>query len=155
MVELFLTPPSARQERPVNVSDDRCAWRILDERGFFCDDTLWPAGSVLYYDDEPNDQMEPLNDMARNAMRVYLTKLDELARQVAEKNGKNFVSRIRNIEEAINDLREDKMKVQLVQGGEGTPIMGAKRKVARAQKVGAPEVAETTRGRKSTKATAL
>lgn len=145
--ELFLTPPQVRQaQQPLVVTNDRPAYRVLDERGLFADDTLWPAGSVIYFDDEPNEELEPLNEKARDVMRAYIQKLDAYAEDVAKKTGKRFIGRSRNLEDAMNDLREDSRRVSLVQDGKdgGVPIMGAKRRgKPKISKVGAPEVPET------------
>lgn len=142
---LSLVNPLAlrNNQQPLVVKPDRPAYRVLDERGFFGDDQLWPVGSVIYYDDEPNEEMEPLNDLAFKKMRTYLEKLDAFAEEVAQKTGKRFLGRTRNIDDALNDLREDARRVQLVSGDGGVPVMGAKRGRPKVQRVGEPEVAET------------
>ena len=140
--ELFFAPPSHKALPPL--TQDRPAYRILDERGFFCDDVLWPVGSIVYYDDEPNEQMEPLNDKARDAMIALIRKLDGFAEEVAKQTGKKFVSRAKDLEESLNQLRESARRVEIVQGDGGVPIMGAKRTKRRAQAVGEQETPETT-----------
>lgn len=145
--ELFTTPPQARQnQQPIVITNEKPAYRVLDERGLFADDQLWLAGSVIYYEDEPNEDMEPLNEKAREAMKIYIEKLDACAEEVAKKTGKRFVARSRNLEDAMNDIREDTRRVSLVQDGKdgGVPIMGAKRRGRpKITKVGAAETPET------------
>lgn len=147
MADLFLTPPQARQsQQPLVITNDKPAYRILAERGFFADDTLWQAGVVIYYEDEPNEEMEPLNDKAREIMKEYLMKLDTFAEEVAKKTGKRFMGRAKTLDEALDNVREDARRVSLVQDGKdgGVPIMGAKRRGRpRITKVGAEEVPET------------
>ena len=146
MADLYLTPPSFRHKQEPTIREDRPAYRIIDERGFFCDDNLWPNGSIVYYSEEPNEQMEPLNELAREAMMVYLTKLDGFAKEVALKDGKRFVSRAKNLEDAMADLRDRAKAPELKQGDGGTPILSGKRKnsAPKAQSVLASEVSETT-----------
>lgn len=147
MADLFLTPPQARQsQQPLIITNDKPAYRVLAERGLFADDTLWPAGSVIYFEDEPNEEMEPLNEKAREALKVYLIKLDDLAEEVAKKTGKRFMGRARTLDEALDNAREDAKRVSLVQDGKdgGVPIMGAKRRGRpRISKVGTEETPET------------
>lgn len=140
--ELFFAPPRQAERLP-NLDPDKAAYRVLDERGFFCDDHLWPVGSLVYFEGEPNEEMEPLNDKAREAMRAYLTKLDECAAEVAKQTGKKFMSRTKTLEEAMNQLREANRRIEVVQGDGGVPIMGGRRRGRpKAVKVGAEEVAE-------------
>lgn len=143
--QLFLTNPAAMggNQQPLVINNERPAYRVLAERGFFADDVLWTAGKIIYFDDEPNEELEPLNEKARDAMMALLTKLDEYAAEVAARNGKKFVSRIKSMEEAMNQLREDSRRVSLVAGDGGVPLMGAKRKGRRAMEVGTPETPET------------
>jgi hypothetical protein len=78
---------------------DRPAYRILDVAGFFGpDDQLWPEGSEIYFDGEPNEEMEPLNAAAQAKMLAYLEKLDALGRAAAEKAGRPFVGRPRSLD---------------------------------------------------------
>lgn len=144
--QLFLNPPgsSGSNGQPLVISNDRPAYRVLAERGFFADDILWTTGKVIYFDDEPNEELEPLNDKARDAIMAHLTKLDEYAAEMAARNGKKFVSRIKNMEEAMNLLREDTRRVSLVQGDGGVPLMGAKKRGRpRSSEVGKVEAPET------------
>lgn len=145
MTELYLYPPQGgRNQQQLVIKNDRPAYRVLNEPGLFAGDTLWPAGSVIYYDDTPNEEMEPLNDLARDRMREYLTFLNECAAEVAKQSGKRLIGGRKNIEEAMNDLREDTRRMELVKGDGGVPIMGAKKRGRpRVQKVGEPDVPET------------
>ena len=145
MPDLFLSPPSARNQGQKVLDSDKPAYRVLAERGFYAGDHLFQAGDLVYFFEEPNEELEPLNELAKQAMMVYLRKLDDCAREVAEKNGKRFVSRVKDMDAALNEIREESRKVSLVNGDEGVPIMGGKRKGrASVQRVGEPDTAETT-----------
>jgi hypothetical protein len=108
------------------ISNDRPAYRILATAGFYGpDDTLYPEGAAIYFEDEPNEDMEPLNQPAREAMTAYLDKLDRLGEIAAKAAGRAFVGRPRTLDGAIALAREDARRVQLVQGDGGVPLMGA------------------------------
>lgn len=106
------------------MNNERAAYRILAANGFFGpDDHLYivdASGNYpeIYYDGEPNDEMEPLNDLARSRMLAYLEKQDNFGRQAAEKAGKAYVGRPRDLDGAIQlataVARED-MRIQGVQ----------------------------------------
>ena len=79
------------------------AYRILSPNGFYGpDDHLYIEDSngpaEISYDGEPNEEMEPLNEAARIKMAAYLEKLDSAAREAAEKAGKAFIERPRNLD---------------------------------------------------------
>ena len=117
MRELFLTPPRPRVD-PV-IPQNKPVYRVLDEHGFFGpDDTLHPMGALVVLYDAPNENMEPMNDLAREALDAVLDSLDESARKVAEENGRFFSGRPRNKEDMIANASEDARKQ--------TAIMGAK-----------------------------
>lgn len=89
------------------ISNDKPAYRILAVSGFYGpDDTLYPEGSEIYYEGEPNEEMEPLNEPARVKLVEYLEKLDVLARQVSEKTGKTYIGRPRTLDGALAWARE-------------------------------------------------
>lgn len=111
------------------IPNDVPVYRVLAVSGFFGpDDTLYPEGSVIRYMDEPNEEFEPLNDMARVAQSEYFDKLDGLARIAAEKAGRQFAGRARSLEDAVAIASQDARRVQLVSGDGGVPLMGAKRR---------------------------
>jgi hypothetical protein len=129
----------------MNIPQDRPAYRILEGSFFGPDDHLYKEGECIVFDDEPNEQMEPLNDLAREAMNTYLTKLDKLAQAVAEKNGRSFASRRPTLEESMANAHQEARRVELISGDGGVPLMGAKRGRGRPriEKLGGEEVPET------------
>lgn len=115
--ELFLTPPRPRVDPPI--PQNKPVFRVLNEKGFFGpDDTLHPMGSLIVLYDFPNEDMEPMNDLAREKMEDYLDSLEESARKVAEINGRFFSGRPRNKEDMLANASEDARR--------DTVIMGAK-----------------------------
>ena len=125
MVELFMSPP--KEKAMPAIPQDKPVYRILAEKGFFGpDDTLHPEGEIIVLWDKPNEDMEPLNDMARSAFEIMVTELDESARAVADKNGRFFSGRARSKEDLIANASEDARRVQSLSNPNGVRIMGAK-----------------------------
>lgn len=126
------------------VSNLKPAYRILNEKGFFGpDDHLYAEGSEIYYEGEPNEDMEPLNEPAQKAMEKYFDKLDALARKVAEKAGIEYAGRPRSLDDKIQLASAEARQVQLIKGGEGVPLMGGvKHDSPKIERIGASEVPE-------------
>lgn len=94
------------------MDNTRAAYRVLDPSGFYSDDdTLYTVDSQgepaeIYFDGEPNEQLEPLNELARQRMSTYLDKLDTLGRAAAEKLGRPYVSRPKTLDGALEFATE-------------------------------------------------
>src|SRR5580765_1502623 len=83
-------------------------YRQCNPHGFFADDdTLYPEGSEFFWMGEPNEFMAPLNEPARTAMMEYQTKLDEFARKLADKMGRPFMGRAKDLAEQLAQVRAD------------------------------------------------
>ena len=91
--------------------------------------------------------MEALNEPARERLRALYTKLDELGREAADKNGRKFAGRPRSIEAALAEATQDARRVQLIAGDGGVPIMGTRATAATIEKIEDREIADTTRRR--------
>lgn len=110
------------------IPTDKPVYRVLATQGFFGpNDHLYPEGATIIFMDEPNEEMEPLNDLAHKAQRSYFEKLDAAAAAGAKAAGRPFIARAASIEDAIALSREDARRVQLVQGDGGVPLTGARR----------------------------
>lgn len=131
------------------ITNERPAYRILSEKGFFGpDDHLYHEGDCIYFDGIPNEDFEPLNEPARKQMEDLFASLDAAARKAAEKAGREYSGRPKSLEAAIALSRQDARQVQLINGGPGVPLMGAKNKDA--PKIEKIEEAETPQtGRKT------
>lgn len=133
--ELFLTPPRPRVDPAI--PQDKPVFRVLDEHGFFGpDDTLHVEGSLIVLHDCPNENMEPMNELARASMEAYLDELEESAKKVAEINGRFFAGRPRSKQDMMANASEDARK--------NVSIMGVKNDVSnRIESVGPKETPET------------
>lgn len=113
----------------MQIPQDIPVYKILDEHGFYgSDDRLYLAGEIITLEDEPNEDMEPMNALARERLQAYLDKLDGFAKLAAEKHGRAFVGRARTLDAAITMATQDARRVQLVKGDGGIPIMGGKKR---------------------------
>lgn len=123
----------------------RAEYRVLDPAGFYGDDdNLYLEGEEIFFDGEPNEQMEPLNDIATERLTAHLQKLDDFARLKAEKFNVPFVGRPRSLDGAIALATQE--------AKDDMSIMGARNRVSsieRIEKSGAPETgtANPKRGR--------
>lgn len=110
------------------ISEDRPAYRVLATAGFNGpDDHLYSEGAVIYYDDEPNLEFEPMNGKARAAINAYIDKLDQAGRVAAEKAGRTYTGIPRTLDDAVRIASQDARRVQLVQGDGGVPLMGGRK----------------------------
>ena len=126
MVQLFTKPP--KKEVLPDIPQDRPVYRILNEQGFYApNDRLYQAGEFVALWDVPNEDMEPMNELAREALDKYIDTLEASAKLVAEKNGRAYSGRPRSKEEMIDAANIDARRAQTVgMGDKGVPIMGAK-----------------------------
>lgn len=114
------------------ISNERAAYRILDPNGFFSDDdTLYKEGSEIYFDGIPNEQMEPLNQVARDRLVAHLEELDRLGREAAAKAGRAYAGRPRSLDGGLA-LASAIQKAEM-------GVMGAKAKQASTQTLDSPE----------------
>lgn len=106
----------------MNINNTQAAYRVLSSVGFFSDDDhLYQEGDEIYFDGVPNEELEPLNELAKQRLEAYLTVLDQKAREVAEKTGRPFVGRPRNLDGALT-LATEVQRANM-------QIMGSKDKV--------------------------
>lgn len=123
-----LSPIPPQKQGAVFIKEDRPTYRITDEKGFFApNDKLYPEGSVIKYNGEPNPNMEPLNELAIGKMREYLKKLDKLGKDASVKAGKSYVS----LADAFDTAREleaqraaETSDVEELTNNKQVPLMG-------------------------------
>lgn len=126
MVKLSPVPP---QFQPALViPQDRPVYRIGEGNFFGPDDHLYTEGNVVAWDDEPNEEMIPLNDLAQQKMLEYLAKLDAAGRKVADKIGVGYTNKEDAFKNAQVLAKEDAKKVQLINSSPEVTLMGAKKR---------------------------
>lgn len=125
---LGLSPVPPQRQAPLVINNDRPAYKIADPKGFFGpNDRLYDEGTAIYWDEEPNKQMVPLNEMATERMREYLEKIDTLGRKAAEKLGSFYNSELDAFENARLRMTQEARQVEIIGASELIPLMGAKK----------------------------
>ncbi len=124
------------------VPPDKPTYRLLSPF-FGPNDHLYEEGDVIVFGGCPNEDMEPLNEPARAKLRAYVEALDAGAKALAEKSGRSFFARPRNIDQAMAQASADARAVQLNPGGPGVPLQGARKDPGLIEKLGDEEVPET------------
>ncbi len=69
-----------------------------------------------------------MNELAMNAMKAYLDKLDTFGKAAAEKAGKAYISLAHAFENAHALASQEGRRVTLLNGTHEIPIMGVKRR---------------------------
>lgn len=133
-MQLFTTPP--RQSfQPVVIPQDVAVYRIKEGK-FYADDELFEAGSIISWDEEPNLEMEPLNELAMDRYGEFLKKIDDLGRAKAKQDGKSYVSYADAFANFASLQQNPGKKVGVLNAPTEVPIMGGKRpNKVRAKKV--------------------
>ncbi len=103
------------------IDNTRAAYRILAATGFFGpDDHLYIMDAEgnypeIYFDGTPNEEMEPLNELAKTRYVAEMERLDNLGRLAAEKAGRSYAGRPRDLDGAVviaTAIARDSMKIQ-------------------------------------------
>ena len=63
---------------------------LVNDPGVYLDDTHWVGGTTIDYTGTPNLSLVPLNDPAKRAMAEFIDRLEQGAREMAARNGRNF-----------------------------------------------------------------
>ena len=134
--ELSPIPPKM-YAAPVIPQDVPC-YRILKQ--CFLDDTMYFESDIVTWMEEPNVEMEPLNDLAQKASDAFFDKCEELGRKAAAKNDKMYAALQRPFSRDRKLNTADKRRVELIKGDGGIPVMGARRGPGRPPKAQKLEV---------------
>lgn len=120
----------------MSIDNTRPAYRVLATNGFFGpDDHLYREGEEIYFDGEPNEEMEPLNELARLRIVEFITKLEDESRKIADKLGKPFHGRPRSLDGGLALATELQRN--------GIAIMGAKKDTSNIKQIKTEETPET------------
>ena len=108
------------------IPQDVAVYRIL--KPCYLDDAYVIGGDIVSWDREPNKEMEPLNDLAREATNAFFDKLDACGKEASAKNGMKYIPMRRPVEEEIAMTNSANRRVEIIKGDGGVPIMGAKKR---------------------------
>jgi hypothetical protein len=115
------------------VPQDVACYRIL--KACYLDDIMFFEGDIVTWSEEPNKEMEPLNQLAKEATNEFFDKCEKLAIEASKIKGTRYIPLRRPIEEERELNSSDKRRVELIKGDGGIPVMGARRDRAKASKV--------------------
>lgn len=123
-MQLFAQRPMAMQ--PTLIPDDVPVYRVKEGK-FYVDDRLLEEGAIIICQEEPNQEMEPLNELAKVAMLEYLEKLDKHGMEVAAKLGKAYVSTKDAFQNSMQLAKEDGRRVSVLNERREIPTLGAEK----------------------------
>lgn len=145
------SPMPPKVYAPANIREDRPAYRIL--KMCFLDDRACFEGELVYWDEEPNKEMEPLNELARQATRAFFDNREELGKQASLAKGMRYIPLRRPVEEDRELNSSEARRVEIIKGDGGVPVMGARKrgrsKVEKVEDTGLAEKQITDLARKS------
>lgn len=127
----------------LDVPQDVPVYRILTGSFYGPNDHLYVEDDVIAWEGEPNEEMEPLNALAKEAQKVFFKKLDDCAREHAERLGKPFTGRLKSLDAIVAQATSDARRIELVRGDGGLPLMGGVKADAPAIKKIVPGEART------------
>ncbi len=117
--------PPKMYAAPVVPTDVPC-YRIL--KPCFLDDIMFFEGDIVTWREEPNKEMEPLNDLAKEATNAFFDSREELAKIASAKKGTKYIPLRRPIEEERELNTAEARRVELIKGDGGVPVMGARKR---------------------------
>jgi hypothetical protein len=137
MTQLYSFPP--RSQAQLNIPQDVPVYKV-GEGQFYADDELFPAGAIIVWPDEPNASLEPLNDLAREALGAFYEKMDAFGIAASEKTGKAYVKQAAAFRNQFSPAQQEGRRVAHLNGADDRQILGARRGRPRANKVDQPAV---------------
>lgn len=114
-----------------SIPQDVPCYRILEGKGCFLDDIMFFPGDIVTWTEEPNKDMEPLNELAKEATKGFFDEREKLAREASAAKGTRYIPLRRPIEEERELNNSESRRVELIKGDGGVPVMGARRKPGR------------------------
>lgn len=121
-----MSPMPPRAYAQPNVGEDRPAYRILKE--CFLDDVMFFPDQLVYWDEEPNKEMEPLNALAKEATKAFFDNREELAKAASAVKGTRYIPLRRPVEEERELNTAESRRVEIIKGDGGVPVMGARKR---------------------------
>lgn len=126
-MQLFSAPPR-QSYMPLAIPQDVPAYKIMSG-GFYVDDELLPEGTFIVYEDTPNLEMEPMNELAFAKMREYLSFLDKLGYEKEKEDKRAYMPLLPAFETKYAPrAASDGRRVAVLNRQEDVPMMGGKRK---------------------------
>lgn len=109
-----------------SIPQDVACYRIL--KPCFLDDIMFFEGDIVTWQEEPNKEMEPLNDLAKKATNAFFDDREALAKAASAAKGTKYIALRRPIEEERELNNSESRRVELIKGDGGIPVMGARKR---------------------------
>lgn len=136
-----LSPLPPKMYSPPAIPQNVACYRVL--KPVFLDDTMYFEGDIVTWTEEPNSEMEPLNDLAMAASKKFFDKCEELGKLASALRNTLYVALQRPYEKTRESANSEARRVELIKGDGGVPVMGArKRGRPKAQKLEVSPLAE-------------
>ena len=119
-----LSPVPPQRQAPVFIPQDRPVYRAKNACFFY--DTLLEEGKIFTWLEEPNLELEPLNDLATAAMDKYIAKMDDYGRKAAKAIGKAYKPISAGNKHPDDISAEDNNGLRVLNAKTQIPLMGAK-----------------------------
>ncbi len=120
------SPLPPKMYSPPTIPQDVACYRIL--KPCFLDDIMFFEGDIVTWQEEPNKEMEPLNQLAKDATNTFFDSREKLAIEAAAKKGMRYIPLRRPIEEERELNTSEARRVELIKGDGGIPVMGARKR---------------------------
>lgn len=121
-----VSPVPFQPTAPLQIPQDRPVYRIKSGKFFGPDDSQHEEGEFIVWKEEPNQEMEPMNELAQENMTKYLKKLDGFGRQVAEKMGKSYTSLADAHANSYALAQQESKQFEVLTAKKTVPLMGGK-----------------------------
>lgn len=121
-----LSPLPPKMYSAPSIPQNVACYRIL--KPCFLDDIMFFEGDIVTWNEEPNKEMEPLNDLAKQATKEFFDDREELARIASAAKGTRYIPLRRPIEEERELNTLESRRVELIKGDGGVPVMGARKR---------------------------
>ncbi len=145
MSQLYTAPPA--QRGPLYVREDIPAYRVLAGKFFGPDDSLYDEGTApLYYDGEPNLNLEPINKLAREEYKKFIDRLNAQGQEAKALNPNAMYTAYPNpYEETVSNGKG--RKVQVGDSSRNAPVFPSGKKATKVKvfnDINAPEYLDET-----------
>lgn len=121
-----LSPLPPKMYSAPAIPQEVACYRIL--KPCFLDDVMFFEGDIVTWGEEPNKEMEPLNELAKQATRDFFDDREKLAKAASAAKGTRYIPLRRPIEEERELNTSEARRVELIKGDGGIPVMGARKR---------------------------
>jgi hypothetical protein len=108
------------------IPQDVPVYQVLDEQGFFDGVELHAEGAIIAWPDEPNENMEPLNELAKKAAYAYSEKLDALFELMTPEQKRDYPRQRPDWQKKDKAIDGARKSIRLDKPSDAVPLMPPK-----------------------------